>query len=45
MKAGARLTPGTDSPFIPYGLRLHVEIQSLVAAGLSPFEVLRSATL
>lgn len=45
MKAGAHLTPGTDSPFIPYGLSLHVELQSFVAAGLTPFEALRSATL
>lgn len=45
MKAGAHITPGTDSPFIPYGLSLHVELQCFVAAGLTPFEALRSATL
>ena len=45
MKAGAHITPGTDSPFIPYGLSLHVEMQCFVAAGLTPFEALRSATL
>ena len=45
VNAGAHITPGTDSPFIPYGLSLHVELQSFASAGLSPFEVLRSATL
>lgn len=45
IKAGAHITPGTDSPFIPYGLSLHVEMQCFVAAGLTPFEALRSATL
>ncbi len=43
--AGAHITPGTDSPFTPYGLSLHVELQCFVWAGLSPFEALRSATL
>ncbi len=45
MRAGARLTPGTDSPITPPGLSYHAELQSWVAAGLSPFETLRSATL
>jgi Tol biopolymer transport system component/imidazolonepropionase-like amidohydrolase len=45
MQAGARLTPGTDSPIIPPGLSYHAELQSWVAAGISPFETLRSATL
>jgi Tol biopolymer transport system component/imidazolonepropionase-like amidohydrolase len=45
MRAGARLTPGTDSPITPSGLSYHAELQSWVAAGLSPFETLRSATL
>lgn len=44
MRAGARLTPGTDSPIIPSGLSYHAELQSWVAAGLSPFETLRAAT-
>lgn len=44
MRAGARLTPGTDSPITPPGLSYHAELQSWVAAGLSPFETLRSAT-
>ena len=42
---GGRITAGTDSPIVPYGLALHIELQLLVEAGLSPFEALRSATL
>ncbi|SDK01663.1 Imidazolonepropionase [Catalinimonas alkaloidigena] len=43
---GARITPGTDSPFIPYGTSLHVEIHNFVEDGkFTPFEALRSATL
>lgn len=43
--AGAHVTTGTDSPFVPYGLSLHTELQSFVDAGLTPYEALRSATL
>ncbi|OIN56302.1 amidohydrolase family protein [Arsenicibacter rosenii] len=43
--AGAHVTTGTDSPFVPYGTSLHTELQSFVGAGLSPYEALRSATL
>ncbi|MCC9138437.1 amidohydrolase family protein [Pontibacter silvestris] len=43
--AGARVTTGTDSPFIPYGMGLHTELQSWVDGGVSPYEALRSATL
>ena len=43
--AGARMTPGTDSPLIPYGLSLQVELQNWVEGGVSPFETLRGATL
>jgi hypothetical protein len=43
-RSGVRLTPGTDSPFVPYGLGLHVELQVLAASGLSADQVLRLAT-
>ncbi|WP_460940886.1 amidohydrolase family protein [Spirosoma humi] len=43
--AGAHVTIGTDSPFIPYGMSLHTELQVFVDAGLSPYQALRSATL
>ena len=45
LKAGARVTPGTDSPALPFGFSLQLELQMLVHAGLTPFEALRSATL
>ncbi len=45
MAAGAHITTGTDSPFVPYGYSLHTELQSFVDAGLTPYEALRSATI
>ena len=42
--AGGRITAGTDSPFVPYGFGLHVELQLLARGGLEPWQVLRSAT-
>jgi imidazolonepropionase-like amidohydrolase len=45
LKAGGRVTAGTDSPFLPYGLALQLELQILVRSGFRPFEALRSATL
>ncbi|HEY0035381.1 MAG TPA: amidohydrolase family protein, partial [Longimicrobium sp.] len=46
-RAGVRLMAGTDAP-LPYvipGFSLHEELRLLVAAGLSPAEALRTATL
>ena len=43
-EAGASITSGTDSPFIPYGTSLHVEMQLFVEAGLTPYQALRTAT-
>ncbi|WP_229253762.1 DPP IV N-terminal domain-containing protein [Dyadobacter sp. NIV53] len=45
LAAGARVTAGTDSPFIPYAMSLHTELQCWVDGGITPFETLRSATL
>lgn len=45
LASGARVTTGTDSPFIPYGMSLHTELQSWVDGGVTPYEALRSATL
>ncbi|CAN5596058.1 amidohydrolase family protein [soil metagenome] len=44
VNAGVRITAGTDSPFITYGLSLQIEMQNFVDAGLTPFQALRSAT-
>ncbi|HEV2593660.1 MAG TPA: amidohydrolase family protein [Sphingomicrobium sp.] len=44
--AGIPILAGTDAPnpSVPHGLGLHLELQILVQAGLSPVEALRSAT-
>ena len=41
--AGAPVMAGTDTP--PLGFALHRELEELVAAGLSPYEALKSATV
>jgi Tol biopolymer transport system component len=43
--AGARIVAGVDSPLVPYGLSLHGELEEYVAAGLTPFEALQTATM
>ncbi|MGB3589897.1 MAG: amidohydrolase family protein, partial [Tunicatimonas sp.] len=45
VRAGGRVTAGTDSPFIPYGTSLHTEMQIFVDGGLTPFQALQSATI
>jgi Tol biopolymer transport system component/imidazolonepropionase-like amidohydrolase len=42
---GGTLIAGTDAPIIPYGLGLHVELESFVHAGLTPFQALQTATV
>ncbi len=43
---GVKVGPGSDAPFQwdLYGSALHFELEHLVAAGLSPLEVIRAAT-
>ena len=36
VKAGGTIVAGTDSPNVPYGLGLHVELEEYVHAGLTP---------
>ena len=43
--AGVKLVAGSGSPQIPYGLGLHAELESLVHAGLTPFQALQLATI
>ena len=45
LDAGAHVTAGMDSPFVPYGISLHSELQCWADGGVTPFEALRSATL
>src|SRR6185312_7632292 len=44
--AGGRVMAGSDTPewFFGYGFTLHRELESLVAAGLTPFQALSAAT-
>jgi imidazolonepropionase-like amidohydrolase len=41
---GGTVLAGTDSPLVPYGLGLHLELQTFVDAGLTPFQALQTAT-
>jgi Tol biopolymer transport system component len=43
-KKGGHVVAGTDSPIIPYGFSLHLELMAYNRAGLSNVQVLRSAT-
>lgn len=42
---GGWIVAGTDSPIIPFGFGLHLELQAYTAAGMDPFDVLKSATI
>ena len=44
-RAEATIIAGIDSPSVTYAAGLHVELQDYVAAGLTPFEALRTATV
>jgi hypothetical protein len=44
VRGGGRVMAGTDSPIIPFGLGLHVELQNYVEGGLTPREALVTAT-
>ena len=44
VEAGARVTAGTDSPFIPYGLSQIVEIQLYAEGAIGNVAALKSAT-
>jgi hypothetical protein len=41
---GGKILAGTDSPIVPYGLGLHVELDAYVHAGMTPFQALQTAT-
>jgi len=42
---GGRVTAGTDAPINPYGLSLLMELENYASGGLTPVEVLRTATM
>jgi len=41
---GGIVIAGTDSPIVPYALAYHTELELFAQAGLTPFEVLQTAT-
>ncbi len=43
-RANGKVLAGTDSPIVPYGLSLILEIELLSEAGLGPLQAIRSAT-
>jgi Tol biopolymer transport system component/imidazolonepropionase-like amidohydrolase len=44
-RAGVRIVTGTDSPLVPYGLSFHNDMEQEAEAGLTPFQVLQTATV
>jgi imidazolonepropionase-like amidohydrolase len=45
VRGGGIVIAGTDSPIFPYALAFHTELELFAQAGLTPFEVLQTATL
>jgi len=45
VKGGGIVIAGTDSPIFPYAIAYHAELEIFQDAGLTPFEVLQTATL
>ena len=44
VKGGGIVIAGTDSPIFPYALAYHTELELFAKGGLTPFEVLQTAT-
>ncbi|MFE7246050.1 amidohydrolase family protein [Streptomyces sp. NPDC057580] len=42
---GAHVSIGTDSPLVPHGIYYHLNMDSLTRNGISPYDVLRAATV
>lgn len=42
---GGMIVAGTDSPILPFGFGLHLELEAYAEAGLSVFEVLQTAAI
>jgi len=45
VKGGGIVIAGTDSPIFPYALAYHTELEIFQQSGLTPFEVLQTATV
>ena len=44
VKGGGIVVAGTDSPIFPYAVAFHTELELFAQSGLTPFEVLQTAT-
>ena len=44
VRGGGIVIAGTDSPIFPYALAFHTELELFAQSGLTPFEVLQTAT-
>ena len=44
-QGGGIVIAGTDSPINPYALAFHTELEHFIESGLTPFQVLQTATL
>ena len=42
---GGKIVAASHAPIVPYGLGLHVELESLVHAGVTPFQAIQMATI
>jgi Tol biopolymer transport system component/imidazolonepropionase-like amidohydrolase len=45
VKGGGVVIAGTDSPIFPYSVSYHAELEIFQGAGLTPFEVMQTATI
>jgi Tol biopolymer transport system component/imidazolonepropionase-like amidohydrolase len=45
VRGGGVVIAGTDSPIFPYAVAYHAELEIFQGAGLTPFEVLQTATM
>ncbi len=45
MDEDALVVSGTDAPFVPYGAGLHAELRLYARAGLTPAQILKTATV
>ncbi|HWI16375.1 MAG TPA: amidohydrolase family protein [Vicinamibacterales bacterium] len=45
VKGGGVVIAGTDSPIFPYSISYHAELEIFQGAGLTPFEVMQTATI
>ncbi|MFN8347499.1 MAG: amidohydrolase family protein [Spirosomataceae bacterium] len=45
LDSGVHITSGTDSPIMPYGASLHIELQNYTESGFTPFQALQTSMI